>query len=297
MSLLAIDIGGSAIKYGVVSKEGKIISKGNVLNERVNYESFIETLTSVIDKNMNKSIRGIALSIPAIMNPKSGMIISEGSMPFLVGVNLKEILEEKYALKVHSENDGNCGALAEVWLGAAKDNFDVAMVVIGTGVGGAVVKNRKIHPGANFISGEFGYFISDYNFEKKDFKIWSESGAILTLTDRMFEKKGKVLTGVEIFELEEGGDQDAIQVVQSFFQSTAVGLFNLQYFYDPEIIIIGGGVSSRLDFVQRVETELSKIYEVIDHAPIRPTLKTAKFGNDANLIGAVFNFLQEEGQV
>lgn len=295
MRILSIDIGGSAIKYGVISKNGQIESKGSVLNKRVDYQSFIKTLKSVIRENISEEIKGIALSVPAIMNPKTGMIISEGSMPFLVGINLKEILEEEYNLKVHSENDGNCGALAEIWQGVAKESSDVAMMVIGTGVGGAIVKNRKIHPGANFVSGEFGYFISDYDFEKKDFKIWSEKGALFSMTERMSEKKGKSLTGFEVFELEKLGDKDAIHEVRSFFQSTAIGIFNLQYLYDPEMIVIGGAISSRPDFIERTERELLKIYDVIHHAPVKPFIKTAKYGNDSNLIGAVYNFLQKEG--
>ena len=118
---------------------------------------------------------------------------------------------------------------------------------------------------------------------------------MFALTERMAEKKRKQLTGIEVFELEKAGDKDAIYEVQSFFQSTAVGLFNLQYLYDPELIIIGGAISSRSDFIERTEKELSKIYEVINHAPIRPQLKIAQYGNDANLIGAVYNFLQQEG--
>lgn len=295
MALLAIDIGGSAIKYGQVSKSGEILKKGSVPNQRLDLETFLDSLWSIIDKNIKLTIEGIALSIPAIMNPKTGMIISEGSMPFLVGVNLNKLIEDKYHIRVHSENDGNCGALAEVWLGAGKACSDVAMIVIGTGVGGAVIKNRSIHPGANFIAGEFGYFISDYDFEKKDFKIWSETGAVLSITESMYKKTGRTLSGIEIFDLEKSGDSHAIEAIKSFFQSTAVGLFNIQYFYDPECIIIGGAVSSRQDFISRVEKELLKIYEVIDHAPVRPTLKRAYFGNDANLIGAVYNYLQAEG--
>lgn len=294
MNLLAIDIGGSAIKYGVVTKSGDILSKGSQINQRIDLETFIKCLWSIIDEKMDPSIEGIALSIPAIMNPKTGRIISEGSMPFLVGVNLNKMIQNKYGIRVHSENDGNCGALAEVWLGAGKECSDLAMIVIGTGVGGAVIKNRTIHPGANFIAGEFGYFISDYNFEKKDFKIWSDTGAVLSITESMYKKTGQTLSGIEIFDLEKAGDPNAIEAVKSFFQSTAVGLFNIQYFYDPEIIIMGGAVSSRHDFITRVENELSKIYEVIDHAPIRPSLRRAQFGNDANLIGAVYNYLQAE---
>lgn len=298
MSILAIDIGGSAFKYGIVSEDGEIIAKGSLTNTRIGYESFIKILCSIVELVKEKhEFSGVALSIPAIMNPKTGRIISEGSMPYLVDVNLKTVLEEKYKLIVHSENDGNCAALAEVWKGAGKECSDIALVVIGTGVGGAIVKDRHVHPGANFISGEFGYFISDYDFDKNEYNRWSDTGALFALTERMALLKERPFTGKEVFQLAEEGDLDAITEVDSFYKSNAVGLFNIQYMYDPETIVLGGAISTRKDFIEQLELRLDKIFEYIHLAPVRPVLKVAEFGNDANLLGAVYNYLQKEKQL
>ncbi|MCK8061671.1 MULTISPECIES: ROK family protein [unclassified Fusibacter] len=296
MHILSIDIGGSAIKYGILNTSGQILHKGSVINERTSLEVFMATLCSVVEVGMAKyPIKGIALSVPAIMNSQTGMILSEGSMPFLVGVNLMDELQNKYAIDVFSENDGNCAALAEVWKGVAKDCNDIAVVVIGTGVGGALVKDKLIHPGTNFMAGEFGYFINSFDFEAKAFEIWSDLGATYALTDKLSKIKGQTLTGLDVFELASNHDPVAIKEIDNFYNSNAVGMFNLQYFFDPEMIVLGGAISKRKDFVDQLESRLDTIFNKIEIAPKRPVIKVAEFGNDANLIGAVYNYLTQKG--
>ncbi len=291
MTLLSIDIGGTAIKYALVNEEGIILEKNSVKNERIDLNSLLDALYEIIENHLDK-IEGVALSIPAMVNPKTGEILSEGSMPFLIKENLADLIKNKYNISVSSENDGNCAALAEVWKGIAKECNDIALVVVGTGIGGAIIKDKKIHHGKNFVSGEFGYFISDFDFEKNSFKIWSEKGATYTLIKNMSKLKGKELSGEEVFDLAGLGDEDAIREIKLFYNNNAVGIFNLQYLFDPEMVVFGGGISKRPDFLERLNSDLDRIYKVIHHAPIRPNIKVAKYGNDANLIGAVYNFLQ-----
>jgi len=222
----------------------------------------------------------------------TGEVCTEGSMPFLLGKSLQNIVKERYSLNVTSENDGNCAALAEVWKGAANGFNDVAMVVIGTGIGGAIIKDGKIHPGAHRLSGEFGYAISNYCYADGSFKVWSETGAVFALCERMSNLKGRALDGVEIFDLALAGDEDALREVDAFYAFNAIGLHNIQYAFDPQVIVIGGAISERTDFMTELSKRIERLYTAIEIAPVKPHVRVAQFGNDANLLGAVYHYLQ-----
>src|SRR5699024_1216495 len=105
---------------------------------------------------------GIAISAPGAVTD-GGMINGGSAIPYIHGPNIKAMIETRTGLTVHIENDANCVALAEIWKGAAKTKKDVAVVVIGTGIGGALVKDGVIHKGGNLHGGEFGYMILNPN--------------------------------------------------------------------------------------------------------------------------------------
>jgi glucokinase len=298
MLVLGIDIGGTNIKYGVVSQSGKLLSKSSIANNSQSTKMLIDTMRSIVDEvSKDYVLDGIAFTVPAITNPHTGEVLSEGSMPFLLGTSVKKELEAYYDIPIHSENDGNCAALAEVWIGAAQHHNDVCMVVFGTGIGGAVIKDRKMHGGKQFLSGEFGYMMSEWDYDKNEFLIWSDTGGLYTMRMSLAEKVGYDVTGKDIFDLAEQGNEHAIGLVKRFYRSHAVGLYNLQYMYDPEVIVLGGAVSERDDFIPLIEESFDILYDAVEIAPVRPKLVKAKYGNDANIIGAVYHFMQKEGKL
>jgi len=293
--ICSIDIGGTMVKYGVITQTGKIVEKSLVKNNAYSKDSLIEILRRVIDEMREKYlIEGIAFTIPAITDSNTGEVLSEGSMPFLLGENVKEALKKHYNLPIHSENDGNCAALAEAWIGAGQGKSDLAVVVIGTGVGGAVLKDGRIHSGNNFLAGEFGYMFQTFDFESKKFESWSDCGSVLTLSDKMSQHLNREVSGKEVFTLAESGDAYACGLIDDFYNSNAIGFFNIQYMYDPEVIIIGGGVSERQDFLIELEKRMDLIFECNPIATKRPILEKTMYGNDANLIGAAYHFIQHE---
>jgi len=154
---MVFDIGGSAIKYAVTNENGDFLTKGSYPSSPFNFEKFISDLLQVIRENQNKyQISGIALSSPGGVNSDIGIIGGTSALPCIHGPNIKEIIKNNTGLPVEIENDANCAALGEVWKGVAVNNNDVLLVVIGSGIGGAVVIDRKIHKGANLHSGEIG---------------------------------------------------------------------------------------------------------------------------------------------
>lgn len=297
MDYLCIDIGGTNIKYGVLNYNGDILMKNTSPTPKENYNKLIEAIITIYNdvKKEYSNIRGIALAVPAATDNVSGMIMSPGSLGFIEGKNIKESLEKKLNIPVAAENDGNCAALAEVWKGSAESNNDMVLIVVGTGVGGAIIKNRKIHSGANLHAGEFGYGINQFDYESKSFDTWSHTastGALIKNVSKRIGVKEGELNGFEVFRLAEEGNKIAIEEIDKFYYGLAIGIYNIQYYYDPEIILIGGAISRRETLISEIDKRLDYILAKVKIANINPKIQICHFSNDANLVGALYHFLK-----
>ena len=294
---IVFDIGGSSVKHAIVTEDGEFIDKGSYKSEREDFEVFKSCMIEEIEKaKKNYNVEGVAISAPGGVDSDTGIIGGASALPCIHGPNFKKIFGEDLGLQLEIENDANCAALGEVWKGAAKDNKDVLFVVCGTGIGGAIIKDKKIHKGNNLHGGEFGYSILGYDGDAENFKfkMWSHLGSTGALIKSVANKKGiseEEIDGKIIFELAEKGDKDCIEAIDDFYFYNAIGIYNLQYMYDPEKIIIGGAVSSRKDFIDRINEKIDIIIKDVELARIKPNVERCKFKNDANLLGAVFNFL------
>ncbi|MGL5353567.1 MAG: ROK family protein [Clostridium sp.] len=292
---ISFDIGGSSVKFGVINEVGEILNKGSFETPKEEFDVLILKMVEVID-TFEKDIKlhGIALSCPGAVNNKEGIIGGASAVPYIHGPNFRKILKESTGLDVSMENDANCAALAEVWMGAAKENNDVLFLVCGTGIGGAVVKDKKLHLGPNLHGGEFGYMIMESDMDKGTVRNYSEVASTFSIVRRVAEYKNintSEINGKKIFSMASDGDEDCIRAIDEFYYKLALGIFNLQYVYDPEVVVIGGAISEREDLVDRINEKLKIILEQAKIAQIMPTVKKCVYSNDANLIGAVYNFL------
>ncbi|KGL39480.1 N-acetylmannosamine kinase [Listeria newyorkensis] len=287
MTLLAFDMGGTAVKYALVEQDGTILSKGKFKTPET-LDALINQLQTTKRTYSTHPLTGIAFSCPGAVDNESGIIGGASAIPYIHHFPFRQLLEENLELPIALENDANCAALAETWLGVAKQASDILFLIIGTGIGGAVIKNGKIHAGAHLHGGEFGYMIMNDKLENL-----SDTGTAVNAASRIAKRKGlPSLSGIEAFQLKEAGDPIAMEEIDFMFRNLAKGIFNLQYVYDPELIVIGGGVSERPDFLSAIQTQLDDLLAQITIAKVAPTLVSCEFGNDANLIGAVANFNQ-----
>lgn len=290
MAYLAIDIGGTSIKAGLVSAEGRLLHHRSEPTSKVDYETLLDQLKALFIWGTDlMSVEGIAISQPCATISATGMSVSEGALGYIKGQNPARDLGAWSGLPYAGENDGNCAALAEVWLGSAMDVSDMAFVVCGTGIGGALVKDRKIHGGLRQFSGEFGMCVLGWDQEKNSPITWSDSGSTAAMVADYHRRSGSNLTAPEIFDLADSGDSIAQQTLDDFFMRFAIGLHNIQHVYDPQRILIGGGISAREDLVSRIERALDQLYSQFDYVVSRPVISVCTFGAEANLIGAVYH--------
>ena len=287
---LAIDVGGTALKIGLLTEEGEILESDSKKTPKT-----LDAFYQIIEDTFHEyeGVKGLALSLPGAVDSETGIIGGSSALDYIHGPNIKEELEKRLQVRVEMENDANCAALAEVWKGAASDVNDCCFIVSGTGLGGAVVKNKRIHKGQHLHGGEFGYMIADFNFETKEMKTWSDVGSTVAVVRAVAKAKGvdvASLDGRDIFD-HYHEDSDYEKAVDKYYYVLANGIYNLQYAYDPQKIIIGGGISVRDDLLDEVNQRLDVIFHRFKHAKIRPVVLTCQYHNDANLLGALYHFL------
>lgn len=292
MAILSFDIGGSSVKYAVIEKTGKILAKGKKTTPQEKEEFFRLIENVAASYRRAYTIEGAGFSFPGAVDDVSGVIGGSSALPYIHDFPIRQELERRLSLSAALENDANCAALGESWLGVGKEHEDLVFLVIGTGIGGAVVKGKRIHHGKHLHGGEFGYMVSDASH-----RILSETGATRVLAERVADAKGlprEEMDGRKAFALADAGDADALQAVSAMYEALAMAIYNLQYAIDPEIFVLGGAVSERPGFAEEIGKRVDVILKDVGVARIRPVIRPAQFGNDANLLGAVRALLNKQ---
>lgn len=285
---LAFDIGGTYIKYGIIQKTGELL-----YHAKVSTPSNLEGLLSVIEKvyDENQDIDGVGISSPGAVSPE-GVIYGSSALPYIHGPNLKYLIQNKIQKQIHLENDANCVANAELWNGHAKGKNRVAVVVIGSGIGGALIHQGKVEHGGHLQAGEFGYMLMQVGDQ---WKSWSDIASTRALRERVSNLKNisskQMYSGEQIFDLESAGDHECREAIRDFYFYLALGLYNVQHLYDPDLILIGGGISERTNFKSEIESQLTDINIKVNQESMIPRVEICAFRQHANLFGAVYHYL------
>ncbi|CUP60375.1 MAG: ROK family protein [Clostridium baratii] len=287
-----LDIGGTSIKVALSDKDGNLIEK-DTLYPSHELKEFTNTIVNWVNGMKNQyDIKGVAISSPGAVDTNSGIVGGASAVPCIHGPNWKEILSESLNLNISIENDANCVALAEIFSGSAKEVNDILFVVCGSGIGGSIIKDKKIHHGKHLYGGEFGFMIMEDN--DGEYKTFSEIASTMSFVRKARKHfNDESLDGKDVFNKAENGDEFCKEIIDRFYSELAKGIYNLQYMYDPELILIGGSISDRDDFVISLNEKIDNILEKIKIAEIKPEIRTCTHRKDANLIGALAHHIKE----
>lgn len=284
MKVLCFDIGGTDIKYGVIEDE-VILTKASIpTNYQLGQESISNRLIAITKEILKTyKIDGVGVSVAGCVDFDYGVIIlGPENIKEFDGWNFKELFAENFGLKVVADNDVNCFGVAEGMSGAAKKISNYLTMTVGTGIGGAIVINGEIWRGLNFKASEFGRMLLEGGRY--------ENLASVTALIRMARLKGlKVGNGLDVFNLYDQKVPEAIEVVTTFYRNLAIGIANLTYIFNPEAIVIGGGVSNRKTFATELKRELKKIMVPSFYDTVK--IFNAQYGNDGGIMGAYYNFI------
>ena len=287
MNILAIDIGGTMIKYGLVSSDGEILSTDKIETEaEKGLENILNKIDNIFKKYKENNPIGVAVSGTGQINGMIGKVIGGNPIiPNWIGTNLVKILEEKYSLPAVLENDVNCVALGEKWIGAGKNLKNFICLTIGTGIGGGIILNNQLFRGENFVAGEFGHIL----IKKGEFEQFASTTALIRLVK---ERTEKTLNGKEIFDLEKKEIVEYQEVISEWIENLTDGLSSIVYCFNPANIILGGGVIEQGEaLINRVKNSLFK--KIGLQFKEKLNIIQAKLGNNAGMIGASYLLLEK----
>jgi beta-glucoside kinase len=294
MNILAVDIGGTIIKTGLLNSYGERIQLGSFPMNR-DYFTVIERLISHINNEYTEEFSGIAISSTGLVNPKTQEIGMGSPIYDGFGKKIVSSLTDYFQKPVVAENDGNCALLAEKWLGEGKNYSTLATIVLGTSVGGGLMIDNQLIRGKHFLAGEFGYMLFPNNGMNKDWEIWSINGSTRRLVEEVAQyKNDSSFDGYKVVQEYQQHDAIAVERVNAFIEKLAVACYNLQYIFDPEIILIGGGISGNSFLIPQLEKKIEQIAMNIPSTVRLPHVTCCRFGNESNLIGACYNWLLHE---
>lgn len=289
MDLFAvIDIGGTSIKYGVITKEGTLIESNDRDTEAYKGGlSIIDKVKEIIKEiRIDNDISGICISTAGMVCPKEGKIVYAGpTIPNYTGVEVKSILEKEFKLPCSVENDVNCAALGEFFDGAGMGTNSMVCLTIGTGIGGAIIIDGKILHGFSNSAGEIGYMMVNGEHIQN-------IASTTSLVKNVALRKGidyKSIDGRYVLDNYENGDLICREEVEKLVDNLALGISNIVYSVNPEVVVLGGGIMAREEiFRPLIEKSLRKY--LIESIYINTRIEFAKLKNTAGMKGAFYNF-------
>lgn len=298
-----IDVGGTTVKCGLFDVKGQILDKWEIPTRTENNGEHIlpdvaDTINAKIqEKQISKEeIAGVGIDVP-------GPVDEEGNV--LIAVNLHwgfirlvEVMEKLIGLPVKAGNDANVAALGEMWKGGGAGYHNVVMVTLGTGVGGGIIVNGKIVTGSHGSGGEIGHVHVDDNMQEKCncgnkgcLEQFVSATGIVRMANKMLDeteepsvlRNGEV-SAKSVFDAVKAKDPLALKLAEQFGKYLGTALAVIAGVVDPEVYVIGGGVSKAgqvvIDYIQ-------KYYKEYAFTGCKDTaFALAELGNDAGIYGA-----------
>ncbi|WP_117168801.1 ROK family protein [Paraliobacillus sediminis] len=290
---LCFDVGGTNVKYGLLTAEGKFINKSSYPTRKETAEQFIDDMVNVINEiTTTNQIEKIAISFPGFIDPSTGYAALAGAIDVLDGTNIITLLNQKTTLPIIIENDANCATLAEKHSGNAINCDDFICMTIGTGIGGGIFINGDILHGHAFQAGEFGLMtVNGLDDGYQNLHDIASTSALINNYKKIKKIDIKTLIeGEKVFE-DARIDPEVEAMLDRWFSYVSAGVFNLVATLNPEKILIGGAISVREDLYERINDKLNQIYNWKD---IKVPIEACYHHNNAGLLGALYQAVQSD---
>ena len=288
--ILAIDIGGTFVKWAVADALELTDARGKVPTPQGSFEELIETIACLAER-LPERPEGVAVSLPGTVDAATGFIVQGGALQYANGKNLVDALHNRLGLPASIQNDARCAALAELALGELKGCTDGVMVVIGTGVGGAVVSGGRLVTGATGAAGELSMLaVRPLRHEGMGGLLGNRAGMRGLLAKAAATLGRDELTGEELIALVNEGDAQATAVLDDGLADLADALLSLQFLLDPQRFVIGGGISADPTYMAHLLAAYDAAFAALPFQAPHAEVVPARFRNDANLLGAVVHY-------
>ena len=308
---IGIDLGGTNIKVGVVNEDYGIISQSSVkTNLPRPAEGIVEGICEAVNLALEKAnltladIESVGIGTPGAANRSTGVVLYSNNLGF-DNTPLGRMLSDKLGKEIFVENDANAAAFGEYLAGAGKGYENVLVITLGTGVGGGVIIDGKIYTGFNFCGAELGHTVIEYNGRpcscgrKGCFEAYSSATALINATkkameqdknSRLWEIAGSPdnVDGKTAFDGMRAGDETSKKVVNEYIEYLGCGLTNMVNIFQPQVLLIGGGVCKERDNLTKPLKEIIDREAYCIDLGSSTKLDICRLGNNAGIIGAAF---------
>ena len=310
---IGIDIGGTAVKIGSVDEDGTIHATETYA---VNFDGYETPILQTVVKSCHNFLEkyrenaseyaGIGVSATGAISTKKGVVEgTAGHIKNWINSPIRQVMEQEFHIPTEVLNDANAAALGEAWIGAAKGKKDVVVVTIGTGVGGGILMNGKILLGASGFAGELGHIPVQYEGEmctcgnRGCLEHYGSTSALVRKV-RWAIQEGAIagaadtpVDGRWIFAQAATGNVVVQKILQEWIEVIASALVGFVHMFNPEQILIGGGVSAQEDlFIAPVRSYVMK--HVMPNFAKDLEICAAALKNEAGMVGAVYYCIQQE---
>lgn len=246
---IGIDIGGTSIVAARFS-ESEMLDRTEVPTGADRpAEEIMESLFEAIDQVKTDEVVGIGIGMPGFMDTQTGEILRINNIPSFNGFSVKQAVEKRFNLTTFQNNDANCFALGETWFGAGKGYTNLVGVTLGTGLGGGIIINRKIHTGLVGGAGELGC-------------VPFRGGIVEDLCSAAFFANKYNKTGAELYKEAKNGNKDSLLVFDELARNIGELLNIVMYILAPEAFVIGGSVAKAWEFLEK------PLREEVDKFPV-----------------------------
>lgn len=285
--VIGVDLGGTKIAAAAANQYGSILSEVIVPTEAdkgrnrviLNMVKAIECLA----KSLKARIEKIGVGVPGPIDYQAGVVINPPNLPGWKRVNLRSYLSKKFNVPVFIDNDANCAALGEALFGAGRSAKDFIYMTVSTGIGGGIIIDRKIYRGKNGSAGEFGHMVID----PRGYRCGcGNRGDLEAMASGTAIKKRSGEDAMAIHIEAQQGDKKALKVIEETAHYLGLGIANLANIFDPELVVIGGGLSNMGELLLKPTRREFKKY-ALDLPRRSVKIVRAKLGARSGLLGAI----------
>ncbi len=301
MKNIGIDIGGTFIKAAIVENTGKIILSSKTPTPKTG-DAIPGKTAEIIDDLLVRTgitadeISHIGIGVPGLCDCKNGVIVSCTNIEGCENIRICDYMREKFKVEAYLDNDANCAALGEYLVSEVKPESFV-FVTLGTGVGGGIIINGRLVRGINSAAGEVGHIVLVKNGERCNCGrrgCWERYASVTALVRRAKAHgfTGNV-SGRSIFADKYKGNKRADEVISGWLEHVAEGICDLVNIFQPEELVIGGGISREGDVILNPIRKFVEKNSIDDSRCQKKTdIKISRLFNDAGVVGASFLYTQ-----
>lgn len=288
--IAGVDMGATNVRVAIANVDGEIEARRALPNPGGKPEKALLGIGRAIDELVrgvwtSATVSAIGMALPGMVDPARGTVASAANLPEWGDVDIGELLAKPRGVPFAAENDANAAAVGERWLGAAKGMNDFVFVALGTGIGGGVVIDGRLHHGTHLLAGEVAFFpMTREHVRTPGWQHCLEGvaggRAAAAKAVELFGERAKVS---ELFDAANNGHPEASAWLQETQETVAMALADIASLLDPEAIILGGGMA-----MAQGEPFVAPIRNLVHGCtPTRTPILLSSLGEDAQVLGAV----------